>query len=290
MPKHTWFLSPDFTFFPEGELRLGMLLKYPDRPTLALASLSPEETPEIPLPAVNIITEPGHAHSAGSGRSAGANIFAKFVGLASASGSADVSRYKDVEFGAVDHEVRSFSRAPSPEALQAIVQLDAVKKFSNSGPFGRIRKRPVYLLSGLRVVKDSLSVTNTTGSTTSVTTEASASAASLGAPVPVELGGGVSTTGEKHESHSYNTAPGIVFAYRLHIIRPKSEGKADSELFSDKAAFFTGGKEDDDDEEQEMELAGVTGDMIKDQGQKGLKSTVEEYNVGDDAVVVFKHK
>ncbi|KAJ4328691.1 hypothetical protein N0V84_000882 [Fusarium piperis] len=282
----TWFLPPDFSFFPEGEIRLGMILKYPDRPTLALASLDPEETPHIPLPAVTTITETGHAHSAGSGRSAGANVFSKFVDLASVSGSVDVSKYKDREFGAVDHEVRFFSRALSPDALRATLQIDEVKEFINSGPFGRLRKRPVYLISGLRVAKDSFSVTNTTGSTTSRAGEVSASAASLG--VPVGAGGGLSRGNEKHELHSYSTAPGVVFAYRLHVIRAKSNSKAESDLFTDTTAFFTGENEDDEDEEdQEMEFMDVTGGVIK--GEKGVKSRMDEYNVGEE-IVVFKSK
>ncbi|RSL95810.1 hypothetical protein CEP52_011856 [Fusarium oligoseptatum] len=256
----TWFLPPDFNFFPEGEIRLGMILKYPDRPTLALASLDPDETPHISLPAVTTITEPGHAHSAGSGRSAGANIFAKFVDLASISGRADTSKYKDREFGTVDHEVRFFSRALSPEALRAILQMDTVKEFINGGPFGRFRKRPVYLLSGIRVAKDSFSITTTTGSATSVAADVSASATGLG--VPVEVGGGVSTDQEKHKSHSYNTAPGVIFAYRLHAIRPKTDEKAETDLFSDTTAFFTGGN-DEGEEEQEMELVELTDGPIK---------------------------
>ncbi|KAH7022130.1 hypothetical protein EDB80DRAFT_1744 [Ilyonectria destructans] len=289
MTKPTWFLSPDFSFFPEGELRLGMVLKYPDRPTLALASLSPEETPVIALPNVTTIIESGHAHSSGSCRSASANVFAKFIDLASVSGSADVSRYKDRSFGTVDHEVRQFSRAPSPDALRAIVQLDAVKEFINGGPFGRFKKRPVYLLSGLRVAKESFSVTNTTGSSSSVAAEVSALAATLGAPVPLEAGAGISTAGEKYETHSYNTAPGIVFAYRLHVIRAKSNGSAaESELFSDTTGFFTGEDESENEDEQEMELADATGEMVK--GEKGVKSTVEEYIVEDEALVVFKRE
>ncbi|KAH7305785.1 hypothetical protein B0I35DRAFT_454084 [Stachybotrys elegans] len=268
----TWFLPPDFNFFPEGEIRLGTLLKYPHRPTLALASL--DETPHIPLPEVTTITETGHAHSAGSGRSAGAGVFAKFIDLASASGSADVSSYKNREFGAVDHEVRLFSRALGPEALRDIVQLDAIKEFINGGPFGRFRKRPVYLVSGLRVAKDSFSVTDTTGSAASLAAEASASVVAA----PLEAGGGVSTTNERHELHSYNTAPGVVFAYRLHVIRPKSNGSAELDLFSDTAAFYTGEKEDEDDQDQEMELA------------DGVKCAVEEYSLGDEAIVIFKSK
>ncbi|KAI8711698.1 hypothetical protein NCS52_01434100 [Fusarium sp. LHS14.1] len=281
----TWFLPPDFTFFPEGEIRLGMILKYPDRPTLALASLGPEETPHIPLPAVTTITETGHAHSAGSGRSAGASIFAKFDDLASISGSADVSKYKDREFGTVDHEVRFFSQALSPDALRAVVQLDAVKEFINGSRFGRFRKRPIYLISGLRVAKDSFSVTTTTGSATSVAADASASVAGLG--VPVEAGVGVRTGDEKYESHSYNTAPGVVFAYRLHVIR-SIDGKAESSLSSGTTAFFTGGDRDDDDEYQEMELTDVTSEWVKQ--EKSVKSTFEEERIGDELFVVFNRE
>ncbi|OBS20203.1 hypothetical protein FPOA_06589 [Fusarium poae] len=288
MTQKTWFLPPDFNLLPDGELRLGMIIKYPDRPTLALASLGPEETPSIALPEVTSLTETGHSHSTGSARSAGFNIFANFIDLASASGSTDISRYRDRSFGTVDHKVRSFSRALRPQALRAIVQLDEVKKFINGGPFGRFRKRPVYLVSGLRVAQDSFSVTNTTGSSSSAEANMSLSAAALGAPVPLETGGGVSASGEKHETRGYNTSPGIVFAYRLHVIRAKSDGNAESELFSDTTAFLTGEDEDEDEDGQEMELADVTGETVKQ--AKGVKSTVEEFVVGDEALVVFKSK
>ncbi|RSM09093.1 hypothetical protein CDV31_007860 [Fusarium ambrosium] len=279
----TWFLPPDFNFFPEGEIRLGTILKYPDRPTLTLASLDPKETPHISLPAVTTITETGHAHSAGSGSSAGANIFAKFVDLASISGRADVSKYEDYKFGTVDHEVRFFSRALSPEALRSIVQLEAVKEFINGGPFGRFRKRPVYLLSGIRVAKDSFSVTTTTGSVTSVAADVSASA--VGGGVPIQAGGGITADHEKHESHSYNTAPGVVFAYRLHVIRAKADEKAETGIFVDTTAFFAGENEEGE-QEQVMEFVEVTGGPLK--VEKGAELTTQEYDVGDESIVVIK--
>ena len=289
MATKTWFLTPDFTFFPDGEIQLGTILKYPDRPTLSLATLGSDETPKsIALPDITTITEPGHSHTAGSGRSASANAFAKFLDLGSASGSADVSRFKDRSFGTVDHEVRLFSRAPRPETLSAIVQLDAVKQFINGGPFGRFKKRPVYIISGLRVAKDSFSVTDTTGSSTSVAGEVSASAEVVGAPLPLETGVGGSTSGEQHESHSYNTAPGVIFAYRMHVIRAKSGTSPESELFSDTTAFLTGEGDDDDKGEQEMEFVSVTGEAIR--GEKGVKSAVEEYVIDDEEIVVVKSK
>lgn len=285
--KKTWFLSPDFSFFPEGDIRLGTILTQPDRPTLVLASLGPEETPTIKLPDVNIITEPGHTHSTGSSRSASANVFAKFIELASISGSTDISRYQDRSFSEVDHQVRLFSRAPTPETLRAILQLESVKEYVNGGRFGRFKKRPVYMISGLRVAKDSFSVTEGQGSSTSVAGEASVSAAALGAPLPLEIGAGASTTGEKYESHSYKTVPGVIFAYRMHIIHPKPDGDAEIELFSDTTAFFTG-EGDEEEDEKEMELTELTGDIAVE--EKGAKVTIEKFSIGDEEVVVFRRK
>lgn len=37
--KKTWFLPPDFTFFPDGELGLGTVIEHPCKPTAVLASL-----------------------------------------------------------------------------------------------------------------------------------------------------------------------------------------------------------------------------------------------------------
>ncbi|CAM1506237.1 Fc.00g058780.m01.CDS01 [Cosmosporella sp. VM-42] len=281
----TWFLPPDFNFIPEGELKLGTVLKYPDRPTLALASLCSSETPAIPLPEVTTLTEKGHAHSGGSSRSAGVNLFAKILDLASASGRADISRSLDRSFGTVGHEVRSLAGALSPEALRSIIQLEAINKFINGGPFDRFRKRPIYLISGLRVAKDSFTVTNTTGSAKSAAADAEVSAVALGAPVPLEVRAGAYSGREKQQSHSYDTAPGIVFAYRLHVIRVKGGGDdAESELFSDTTAFFTGENEDED--EREMEFAKVDGEDLKNSAE--VRSAIDESDVGDETLVVFK--
>jgi hypothetical protein len=85
--------------------------------------------------------------------------------------------------------------------------------------------------------------------------------------------------------HSYNTEPDAVFAYRLHVIRPKAAGSVESELFSDTAAFFTGESEDDEDEGQEMELAQVTRESLR--GVKGVQSAIEEYLVDDETLIIF---
>ncbi|KAH7130964.1 hypothetical protein EDB81DRAFT_845584 [Dactylonectria macrodidyma] len=259
MSKKTWFLPPDFTLLPDGEIRLGMVLKYPDRPTLALASLDPTETPMIDLPAVTSIVETNRSYSTRSRGSTSLNLLTKLMDLASASGSADISRYRDLSFGNVDHEIRSFSHELKPEALVAVLQLDSVNEFINGGPYGRWRKRPVYVISGLRVAKKSFSVTKTADSTTSTAGNMSVSGNMSGTPIMLGGGGGVTIANEEYLADGYNTAPGIVFAYRLHMICPKSNGTAESEIFSDTAAFMTG--EGGNEDYEEMELTEVTGEM-----------------------------
>lgn len=39
MSKKTWFLPPDFTFLPDGEIALDSVIPEPSRPTATLASL-----------------------------------------------------------------------------------------------------------------------------------------------------------------------------------------------------------------------------------------------------------
>ncbi|KAH6685687.1 hypothetical protein F5X68DRAFT_240895 [Plectosphaerella plurivora] len=274
----TWFLPPDFNFLPDGELRLGTIIKHPNRPTLALASPGPE-TPEVTLPEIKTLTETSHAHSNQSSRSIGVNIFAKALELASASGSVNVSRYKSLSFGTADHEVRFFSPPPSPEALAAILRLGAVRKYMEGGPLGRVRRTPVYLISGLRVVRDSLAVKSAGGTTTEIAGEAGVSAAAMGVPVPLEVGAGSSVSKGREWSHEYSTAPGIVFAYRLHVIRSRGDG-AESELHSEKTAFMTG---DGEESEDEMEAVEVTAAEV---GAGDLD--VEQYSVGEAELVVFK--
>lgn len=278
MTQKTWFLPPNFSFLPDGELALGTVIQYPSRPTLALASLRPDSHPQIVLPRINSFPEPNHSHSTGSSKSIGGELFAKFIDLASASGKIDASHYKNRSFGPVDLEVRSFGSSIPPESLQAIAALDKVKKYVNGGRFG---KRPVYIISGLRVAKDSFRVTNEVGSTTSAALQASGAAPA--GPVPLEAGGGISGSREKTRTDGYDTTPGIIFAYRLHVIRSKRDGDTESELFSHKTAFHTG---EGDDEEDEMEFVEVTGEVIND--DLDVEPNFDEYPVGAESYIVFR--
>jgi hypothetical protein len=242
----SWFLPPDFTF-TDTQLPLGAVIPHPKHPTRVLAALG-AETPPIPLPVVQTITETNHTHSNDSSRSAGLQIMTKFLEVASVNTKIDASRKAKLQYSPVNHEVRSFAAPFIEQALAATAQLPAVKRHVESGLF---RRRAVYIISGLRVATESFTVTKERGG--GVRGEVGASGPMPAGPVPVEVGGGVSGSREIHITDSYNTAPGIVFAYRLHVLRPRREGGADADIFAHRTAFLTGdGGEDGQGEEMEV--------------------------------------
>ncbi|KAJ4243558.1 hypothetical protein NW757_011199 [Fusarium falciforme] len=244
----TWFLPPDFTFTPDSPLQLGAVITHPGRPTNVLAS--PRTDPSIQLPEIQVITEKNHSHSNEVSRKGGVSLFAKFVEFASGSVSYEASRRNFLQYGNVDHEVRSLLAPFSKDFLTSLTSLDSVKEHIESGMFG---KRPVYLVSGLRVTNESFTVTKEKGTGN----QAEISASGPTGPVPVEVGGSLSGGVERTKVDSYETAPGIVFAYRLHVIRPKSSGSSQSEMFSSSKAFWT-----DKAETEPMEVVDVTLDVV----------------------------
>ncbi|KAL8367022.1 hypothetical protein RB595_007613 [Gaeumannomyces hyphopodioides] len=253
MTSKTWFLPPDFTFLPEGQIALGNVIPDPWRPTATLASLASH--PAIVLPTAQSIVEKNRSFTVEKSRSFGLKLLASFLDFASVNGKTDLSRHKSQSFGAADHEVRAYNGAFSPEALEAIVGLDGVKKHIRSGRFG---PRHVYVISGLRVARQSFTVTDEQEKKTEV--DVGGSRPVPAGTVPFQLGGNFSRSREDRRMDSYETALGIVFAYRLHVIRPRDAG-AEAELFSDRTAFFSGGAEDE--EGEVMEAVEVNGAVLR---------------------------
>jgi outer membrane receptor for ferrienterochelin and colicin len=95
----------------------------------------------------------------------------------------------------------------------------------DSGVFG---KRAVYIVSGVRIAKTLFTVTKETGASYGI--ELSGSGPLIPGPVLIELGASLAHNREKTVTDTYDTAPGIVFAYRVHVIRYKRAG-VETELF-----------------------------------------------------------
>ncbi|KAH8811299.1 hypothetical protein F5884DRAFT_749691 [Xylogone sp. PMI_703] len=150
---------------------------------------------------------------------------------ASSSIKSDAKRHSTLKYGKVDHEIPAFAEPLSATTVSAITAIHEVRDHINPGIFG---KSPVYIISGLRIAKSSFSVTKEAGSSFSGNICGSGPPAGT---VPVEVGGGIAHQ-KKMITGSYNTAPDIVFAYRMHVIRPKRAG-FETELFSNMGAFLT---------------------------------------------------
>jgi hypothetical protein len=260
MTQKTWFLPPDFTFLPDSELALGTIIQNPQRPTRSLASLGPDSThPEILLPKVETLIEVGHSHSRTTNLSICSKLYTRFIEIVSASTSADWSHYKNTSFTDVGLETRVFGQRINEETLQAILGLPKVKKYMKRPVLGN---RPVYIISGLRIAKDSFQVARVTDS--KVSTSVAASGPATAGALPIEAGGNVDVSSGKNITDAYKTAPGVVFAYRLHVIRERENNEAETELFGHRTAFLTGDGGDEEEDEEELVCEDVTVDIIRD--------------------------
>ncbi|KAI1132235.1 hypothetical protein F5Y10DRAFT_7703 [Nemania abortiva] len=275
MMASTWFLLPDFTFTVDGPLRLGTVIPHWSKPTTVLATVGRGATGEIELPPQTTIVEPNHSHSRSQSRSSGISVWFTFEGLASALAGGDSGKNDNISYSETDHEIHSFKDPLTPEMVTAIANLPAVRAHIDSGMFG---KRPVYIVSGLRIATSSFTVMKERGSNFAVEAEASGPPAGT---LPVEIGGNVRHENQKTITDSYHTAPGIVFAYRLHAIRTRRAG-LETELFSHKSAFLTGATGE---AQEPLILAEVTQDEIDEDLEEEVE--YESVNIGENEMCIY---
>lgn len=229
----TWFLfpGPDFTFKPDGLLRLGTVIEHPKDPTKIL--LQAASCQGLKLPGVTTITETNHTHSRTLDRSFAANIFAKIFSNASVSFGMDAETDHSLSFGTVDHEVQQFDDVLSEACLRRLVSESSARSHMDSGIFG---KRPLYIVTGLRVTRQPMSISKTASA--SKAGAATLSGNATGGSAPLEIGGDIRGTAGRAIVDSYEAPAGVIFAYRVHIIREKSDRATDGGIFSSRAAFM----------------------------------------------------
>lgn len=130
----------------------------------------------------------------------------------------------------------------------------------------------MFVITGVRIARTSFAVSEVARSGREVSGK-------VGVSVGEALGGGVGVgyAGEERSGdeieHLYETAPGMVFAYRVHVVRVKGDGEVTEELFSHKGAFMTGGAE----EGEALECIEVTPQVLR----ESLEGTVEVDRVDD---------
>jgi hypothetical protein len=271
----TWFLPQDFTFTAEGPLRLGQVLPHWTKPTTVLAAIGSDDAKDIALPATQTLVEPNHTHHQSKSRSDSLSIWAKFQGIASASINTDIGKLHSIDYSKTHHEIRAFKDPLLPDKVTAIANIPAVRKHIHSGMFG---KRPVYVVSGLRIATSSFTVTEKESSNLTIGAEASGPPSGT---TPGEVGGKAKHDQQEKVTDSYDTAPGIVFAYQMYVIRTQRAG-VETELFTHASAFLTG-------EGGEKEEPLVLVDATKEEIDEDLEEEVEyeSLQVGDDEWCIY---
>ena len=261
--KGIWFLPrspncpPDFTYTEGGQLQLGTILESFNDPTSILFSPATDHAdPVINWPAREVVgLEKNHEHSCfDSNLSAGGNVFAKFFSLAKASSEIEVKRQHALKFGKVDHKIIKFKHHLSPTVVKEILAQPNIKEYIEPSTFNLVRRvvqKPIYVVSGLRMVKSSFSVAETKDSNIRIAagSEFLTSEPRNTPPLALNLSAAhVGISGHlgltRNNTHSYNTVDDrdIVFAYCLHVIQKSNRAR----MFSDSSAFMTDkGKSDD---------------------------------------------
>ena len=236
----TWFLPQDFSFTAEGPLRLGQVLSHWSKPTTVLAAIGSDAAKDIALPTTKTLVEPNHTHYQSKSRSDSLSLWAKFEGIASALANTDIGKKHSIDYSKTDHEIWSFAEPLLPDKVTAIANIPTVRKHISSGMFG---KRPVYVVSGLRIATSSFTVTKKESSNFTIRAEDSGPPSST---TLIEVGGKVNHETRERVTDSYDTAPGIVFAYEVYVIRTHRAG-SETELFTHESGFLTGesGKEEE---------------------------------------------
>ena len=271
----TWFLPQDFTFTAEGPLRLGQVLPHWTKPNTVLAAIGSDAAKDIALPATRTLVEPNHAHHHSKSRSDSLSLWAKFEGIASASTNTDISKKHSIDYSKTDHEIRSFADPLLPDKVTAIANIPTVRKHVDSSMFG---KRPVYVVSGLRIATSSFTVTRKQSS--SFTIEAEASGPPSGT-VPGELGERAKHDHRERVTDSYDTAPGIVFAYQMSVIRTRRSGP-ETQLFTHGSGFLTG---EDGGQEEPLVLVDATKEEIDDDLDEEVD--YESVQIGDGELCIY---
>ncbi|KAI9766108.1 MAG: hypothetical protein M1840_006815 [Geoglossum simile] len=230
----TYLLAPNFTFQPDGPIRLGNIIADPFKPTRTLSAFDPS----LSIPETVTTNEFGYTISGDKGRSLRGSVWAQFLQSASAKVSGEASDDVLTCYTMDSLEAMYFKRDPTEEEVADRVKAKKVQAAMKAGLFGL---QPVYMITGLRVAKgfkmSSEVVPKREGN--------------VGASGPVtdqvSLGGEVGLSHWSAVQESFRSGNDIIFAYQLHVIAQKGwrEKRVEVDVYAPKAAFLNDEKQED---------------------------------------------
>lgn len=233
--KKTYFLTPSFDYPPPptGPIKLGNILSdpaSPDRP------LNPGKT-IVPPPEDGITTtvKTDWKSELSKMNSASVGLYAKFLELVVGAGvdaAVNWDHKNTDEYSFARLETTYFNPLEVSEYLTESLKTPNVKAHIEKG---WARKRPVYIITGLKVVRGGKlksSKTRGHGGTLSVGLDGTALA------VPVDVGPELEVQREKGHKVSWSTSDDFVFAYRLSRLKLKRKTEEMEEEEYNKGALY----------------------------------------------------
>ncbi|KAM5429007.1 hypothetical protein McaMca56_008199, partial [Microsporum canis] len=196
------FLPPDFTYRKDSAIRLGTILKHPLRPLSILASEGNGLLADLNLLEEESIVERNYKYPREAGVSIGIKLWSTFRKVVLTRAEISVDRSRVYNFGKVDHKVWAFNRKLSDRYLEGIVLVPKVRKYIDSALFGR---KPVYIITGVRITKTLFAVS--TQSNTTVSAQTSTSTSDPTNTTPFTAGGDGNIRVTNIAGDSYETAP-----------------------------------------------------------------------------------
>lgn len=226
MATKSYLLAPNFTFEPDGPIRIGRVIADPFRPTKPL--FKPDKTPTT---VTHIDFD--NSFSRGSNFSIQSSIWAQFLQIADANLSGGASRETLTQYTMDSLETIRLKEDPTDAEATELVKEPLVREASKAGLDG---KAPVYMITGIKVAKG-FRLSSQVGRSIE---------AGIGAALPVAEGAGVSVGSQVDYAQGSNaenisrSGSDIVFAYQLHVIATKGfwHRKTSVDLYAPSAAFL----------------------------------------------------
>ena len=261
----TYLLAPNFTFEPDGPIRIGIIIADPFHPTKSL---------HIPTtkPAVAKHTDLDVTHARQKSRSHHHSIWAQFFSTASANIRAGASSDVHTQYTMNSLETIRMKEDPTDKDAAELLNIPEIKATVSAGLMGFA---PVYMITGIKIARGFRLSTRT-----SQTHDAQ-----LGGSVPITdtLGAGGEMSGSRRVvvEDSLHSGSDIIFAYQLHVVAPKRWWRRlENNVYTPSAAFLSENEESG--REGEATARSATVELLMRAAEEEENDTVKESEVIDN--------
>lgn len=235
MALKTYLLAPNFTFEPDGPIRIGNIIADPFYPAKPLSTPT-----QLPLTTTHIDSD--CSFSKDDNKSLRGSIWAQFLQNVNGNISHRVSKDTLFEYAIDSLETIRIKEDPSDEEVTERVKEPRVQAAIKAGLSGAA---PVYMITGLKVAKGFRL-------NKQVTTSTRKTSISLGIPITggVRVGADVSDSHSESTSESFQSGSSIIFAYQLHVIARKRwwQKNVGVDIYASKSAFLNTDVEEEEEE------------------------------------------